>query len=168
MKKILLIGIVLLLSACSSTVQLNDAERDHHDQKQAKDDIHLCCNVPNIDPLDEPDSILSKRSIYFDFDHYQVSEEYAGLTEAHARYLLSNKHRKVMLEGNTDGRGSREYNLALGQKRAQEVLRRMQMYGISADNIEVVSYGSERPKAEGSDEAAWAQNRRVDIVYLKE
>lgn len=117
------------------------------------------------DPLNDPSSPLAKRSIYFDFDSYTVRDEYRGTIEAHARYLAANKGRNVIVQGNTDDRGSREYNLALGQKRAEAVRRALAALGVPDSQVEAVSLGEEKPRAAGNDEASWAENRRADIVY---
>jgi peptidoglycan-associated lipoprotein len=118
-----------------------------------------------VDPFTDPANPLSKKSIYFDFDSFVVKVEYQPLVEAHGKYLAANKQRKIVLEGNTDERGSREYNLALGQKRAEAVKGRLLLLGATDAQVEAVSFGKERPKASGSTEEAWAQNRRADIVY---
>jgi peptidoglycan-associated lipoprotein len=118
--------------------------------------------------LTDPASILSKRSVYFDYDKFDVKPEYSSLVEAHARYLKQHSDAKVTLQGNTDERGSREYNIALGQHRAESVKKVMSVLGVSDKQIETVSLGEEKPKAEGHDEAAWAQNRRADIIYQGE
>ena len=118
--------------------------------------------------LTDPSSILSKRSIYFDFDRYDVRDEFKPLVEAHARYLRDNKQAKMLVQGNTDERGSREYNLALGQKRSEAVKRMLLLLGAREDQVEAVSLGEEKPKAEGHTEEAWAQNRRGDILYQGE
>jgi len=115
--------------------------------------------------LTDPSSKLSKRSIYFDLDSYEVKDEYKDLVAAHAKYLSANKGFKVLLQGNTDERGSREYNLSLGQKRAEAVKRSLTLLGVKDDQIESVSLGEEKPKNPGHDEAAWAENRRADILY---
>ena len=120
-------------------------------------------NLP--DPLNDPNGPLAKRSIYFDFDSFVVKDDFRGVVEAHSRYLTSNKNRKVVIQGNTDERGGREYNLALGQKRAEAVRRAMIALGVADGQIESVSFGEEKPKATGSDEAAYAENRRADIAY---
>ena len=109
--------------------------------------------------------MLAKRSIYFDFDSYIVKDEFKGVVEAHAKYLVAHKDRKVVIQGNTDERGGREYNLALGQKRAEAVRKAMALLGVPESQIEAVSFGKEKPKAQGSDEAAYAENRRSDIAY---
>ncbi len=118
-----------------------------------------------IDPLNDPSNILYKRSVYFDYDQYTVKEEYRALVEAHGKYLAANPDRKVTIQGNTDERGGSEYNLALGQKRAEAVRRAMALAGARDSQLEAVSFGKEKPKASGSDEAAWAENRRADIAY---
>lgn len=115
--------------------------------------------------LTDPKSKLSQRSIYFDLDKYEVKDEYKDLVAAHAKYLSANKGFKVLLQGNTDERGSREYNLSLGQKRAEAVKRSLTLLGVSEGQIESVSLGEEKPKDAGHDEAAWSQNRRADILY---
>ena len=119
-------------------------------------------------PLRDPGSILSKRSIYFDFDSFVVKDEYRPLVEAHARYLQQNRSARMTVQGNTDERGSREYNIALGQKRADSVKRMMTLLGASESQIETVSFGKEKPRNPGHDEAAWAENRRDDILYAGE
>lgn len=121
--------------------------------------------TPSTDPLNDPASPLSKRSVFFDFDEFVVKAEFTPTVEAHGRFLVANKNRRIVIEGNTDERGSREYNLALGQKRADAVKSRLTLLGVADEQVETVSFGEERPRATGSDEASWAQNRRADIVY---
>jgi peptidoglycan-associated lipoprotein len=121
-----------------------------------------------MSPLKDPNNILSKRSVYFEFDSFVVEDKYKPLVEAHAKYLAANKTVKVTLQGNTDERGSREYNIALGQKRAEAVKRVLVLMGAQDVVIETVSFGKEKPRREGHDEASWAENRRVDIVYFGE
>jgi peptidoglycan-associated lipoprotein len=122
----------------------------------------------SVDPLKDPANILSKRSIYFDFDSSVVKDEYKPIISAHARYLMQNGSARMRIEGNTDERGSREYNLALGQRRADAVKQMMQLLGAPGDRIETISFGEEKPRAQGSNEAAWAENRRADIKYQGE
>jgi peptidoglycan-associated lipoprotein len=112
-----------------------------------------------------PGSPLSKRVVYFDFDRSDVHEEDRPIIEAHAGYLAAHPNAKVILEGHTDERGSREYNLALGERRSIAVRQMMTVLGVSPDQIQVVSYGEEKPAAEGHDEEAWRLNRRVEITY---
>jgi peptidoglycan-associated lipoprotein len=119
-------------------------------------------------PLTDPSNILSKRSVYFDFDSNVVKDEYRGLIQAHAKYMVDKKDSKVRVEGHCDERGSREYNLALGQRRAEAVKRVMTVLGVQDGRIETVSFGEEKPMDPGHDEAAWAKNRRGDIKYVGE
>jgi len=121
-----------------------------------------------MNPLKDPRSALSKRSVYFDYDRYDVKDEYKPLIEAHAKYLVGNKTARVTIQGNCDERGSREYNIALGQRRADNVKRMMLLYGATDSQIETVSFGKEKPKNAGHDEGAWAENRRDDLVYAGE
>jgi peptidoglycan-associated lipoprotein len=109
---------------------------------------------------------LQNRTIYFDFDSSEIKAEYNAVITAHARYLASNTSTRVRLEGNTDERGSREYNIGLGERRAQSVRRALTLQGVADAQITTVSYGEERPALTGHTEEAWARNRRVDIVYL--
>jgi len=118
-----------------------------------------------VDPFNDPNSPLYKKSVFFDFDSFNVKPEFQPVVEAHGKYLASTKNRRIVIEGNTDERGGREYNLALGQKRAEAVKQRLMLLGASDSQIETVSFGKEKPRATGSTEEAWAQNRRADIVY---
>ncbi|MCL2523586.1 MAG: peptidoglycan-associated lipoprotein Pal [Betaproteobacteria bacterium] len=115
--------------------------------------------------LTDPASTLSQRSIYFDLDRYEIKGEYQSLVAAHAKFLVDNRGFKVLIQGNTDERGSREYNLALGQKRADAVKRSLLLLGAREDQLESVSLGKEKPRNTGSGEEAWAENRRADILY---
>ncbi len=116
-------------------------------------------------PLKDPANILSKRSVFFELDSNVVRDEFKPMVQAHARYLQQNRGQKVTVQGNTDERGSREYNLALGQRRADAVKQMMTLLGAQSEQIETVSFGEEKPRATGSDEQSWAENRRADIVY---
>ena len=109
---------------------------------------------------------LQNRTIYFDFDSSEIKSDYTELVAAHARYLVANPTKRVRLEGNTDERGSREYNIGLGERRAQAVRQALMLQGVADMQITTVSYGEERPAVTGHSEAAWSKNRRVDIVYL--
>jgi peptidoglycan-associated lipoprotein len=121
-----------------------------------------------MSPLKDPRNILSKRIVYFDYDSFVVKDDYRAMIDAHAKYLQANKAARVALQGHADERGSREYNIALGQKRADAVKKLMMLLGAGEIQIETVSFGKEKPKAEGHDETAWAQNRRVEIYYVGE
>lgn len=105
------------------------------------------------------------RIVYFDYDSYVIKPEFQNLIEAHARFLKANNGRRIAIEGHTDERGGREYNLALGQRRAEAVRRALGLLGVPDTQVEAVSFGKEKPAAPGSDEAAWAQNRRAEIAY---
>jgi peptidoglycan-associated lipoprotein len=110
--------------------------------------------------------LLAKRIIYFDFDSSDIKGEGNDVVAAHAKYLSSHASTRVRLEGNTDDRGSREYNIGLGERRAQAVRRALLLQGATEAQLATVSYGAERPAVVGNDEAAWSKNRRVEIVYL--
>ena len=121
-----------------------------------------------VNPLNDPNNILSHRSVYYAFDKSIVKDEYKPMIKAHSEYLVGHASAKVQLQGNCDERGSREYNLALGQRRADSVKQLMEAAGVPAAQVSTVSYGSEKPRAAGHNEEAWAQNRRTDIVYQSE
>jgi peptidoglycan-associated lipoprotein len=115
--------------------------------------------------LDPRSSLSTARSVYFEFDDTALKPEFSPLLEQHGKYLAANPSLAIKVEGNTDERGSAEYNLALGQKRAQAVLRALKLYGVRDTQVEAISWGEEKPKAVGHDESAWAQNRRADLRY---
>ena len=118
--------------------------------------------------LKDPGNILSKRSIFFDYDSNLIKDEFKPLVTAHARYLQQNPTAKMRVEGNADDRGSREYNLALGQRRAEAVKQMLQLLGARAEQVESVSFGEEKPRCTEQAESCWSQNRRGDIVYQGE
>jgi peptidoglycan-associated lipoprotein len=118
--------------------------------------------------LKDPESPLSKRIIQFDYDSAAIRDEYRELLEAHSQYLMHNSSAKAIIQGHADERGSREYNIALGQRRAESVYKALNLLGVPELQIEAVSLGEEKPIAEGHDEAAWQQNRRGEIYYLGE
>lgn len=115
--------------------------------------------------FDNPASLLSKRVVYFDFDKSAVKPEYRSIVSAHAAYTAAHSTSRVTLEGHTDERGTREYNLGLGERRGNSVMGLMSAQGARGNQLVVVSYGEERPVCRVSDETCWAQNRRVEIVY---
>lgn len=115
--------------------------------------------------LDDPDSPLSSRVIYFEYNSAKVSDESLGLLEAHGNFVAGNGNVNVRLEGHADERGSREYNIALGDRRAQSVRRILLFQGSSSDQLDTISYGEEQPAELGHDESAWLKNRRVELVY---
>jgi peptidoglycan-associated lipoprotein len=112
--------------------------------------------------------LLAKRVVYFDFDSSEIKGEGTDIVAAHAKYLAGHPNTRVRLEGNTDDRGSREYNIGLGERRAQAVKRALLLQGAAETQLSTVSYGAERPAVVGNDEAAWAKNRRVEVVYLNQ
>ena len=143
----------LALSACSS-VALDDADGDGSGSGKY-----------GSQPWNDPKSPLFEKSVYFGFDEYTVQTKYQKMLSAHASYLKANPKQKVIIQGNTDDRGTAEYNLALGQRRSEAVKKALTLLGVDPAQIESVSFGKEKPKSEGHDEAAWKENRRADIVY---
>ena len=158
----------VLLAACSSPVKVAETPAPATPVAKAPvaDNRAIATVVtPVVDPLNDPKNILSKRSVYFDFDKYVIKSEFNPVLEAHGKYLTSNKTKKILIQGNTDERGGSEYNLALGQKRAEAVRKSLALLGTPESQMEAVSLGKEKPKATGNDEASWAENRRADIIY---
>jgi peptidoglycan-associated lipoprotein len=168
-QKVALIASAALLTACSSPTKLNETpvvEKTPTPVAQGEPAREIRpVETGSVDPLNDPQGVLAKRSVYFDYDSFVVREDGKPVVANHSGYLTKNTGRKVLIQGNTDERGGTEYNLALGQKRAEAVRRSMASLGVSDNQMEAVSLGEEKPKATGSDEAAWAENRRADIVY---
>ena len=151
------------LSACSST-KLDNTSDVSGKAVDAAGGVSTVAAVV-ADHLNPNSLISTQRSVYFDFDQFNVKASETAVVERQGKYLASKPNLAIRLEGNADERGGREYNLALGQKRAEAVARALKVYGVSDKQAEPVSFGSEKPKAQGHDEAAWAQNRRVDFAY---
>ena len=151
-----LIGATAFLMAACSSVKLDDTDGANGSGS----------GKFGSQPWNDPSSPLFQRSVYFDFNEYIVQTKYQKQLSAHANYLKSNPKQKVIIQGNTDERGTAEYNLALGQRRSDAVRKSLKLMGVSDDQMEAVSFGKEKPKAEGDTEAAWAENRRADIVYI--
>lgn len=170
--KRLLLSILLagLVTACATTTSEQERARDEVDRPAVKSAESKPLTDKSLagDSLRDANNLLSKRSVYYEFDSNLVKDEFKPLVSAHARYLQENGSATMRIEGNADERGSREYNLALGQRRAEAVRQMMQLLGARADQIETVSFGEEKPRATGSDEISWAENRRADIVYRGE
>ncbi|RKP56553.1 peptidoglycan-associated lipoprotein Pal [Pararobbsia silviterrae] len=164
LRLILVTGLVGLLAACHSGVKLDENANAKNGAVGTQPNPNAVQEV-NVDPLNDPNSPLAKRSVYFDFDSYSVKDEYQQLLGQHAQYLKSHPQRHVLIQGNTDDRGTSEYNLALGQKRAEAVRKALSLLGVPDSQMEAVSLGKEKPVATGHDEASWAQNRRADLVY---
>lgn len=118
--------------------------------------------APHLDPRN---LLSAERSVFFEFDDFAIRSDHAALIERHGRYLASKPTLSIKIEGNTDERGSPEYNLALGQRRAESVLRALKIYGVKDSQVEATSWGEERPRATAHNEGAWAQNRRADLAY---
>ena len=118
-----------------------------------------------LSALKDPNNILSKRSLYYDYDKYDVRDEYKPLLQAHARYLAQNRNAKMLIQGNCDERGSREYNIALGQKRSDGVKKMLLLLGAQESQIESVSLGEEKPRCTETTEACYSENRRSDMLY---
>lgn len=161
---------ILLLSGCPRPPAVQPSEPPVAEVPEASDPDVTTGTVaqplqPPPDPFEDPANPLSQRLIYFDFDQSTIRPEFVGVINAHGRYLARNKGSGVRLEGHADERGSREYNIGLGERRAQAVRRMLKLQGVSDSQITTVSYGEERPVDEAHNEAAWAANRRVEIVY---
>ena len=170
MKKLILPALLAaLVAGCSSTPDATDANAP----VEGRNGI-ATVNAGNMDGrnlpavLTDPKSILSKRSIYFDLDRYDVKADYKDLVTAHAKFLANNRQFTVLIQGNTDERGSREYNLALGQKRADVVKQALMLLGAKESQIESVSLGEEKPRCEDRTENCYAENRRGDMLYTGE
>lgn len=176
---VLLVLIVLSVAGCSSTGDKKEAgiEAAPADQglsgemvKEEGAGMGQATPLPEegaltLDALNDPGSPLAKRIIYFDYDSDTVRPEFMEVIETHGRFLAQYPQQRVRLEGHTDERGSREYNLALGERRARTVLEMLQLQGAGANQIEVVTFGEELPAAFGHDDASWRLNRRVELVY---
>lgn len=134
----------------------------------ARVDLTGAGKAPARAPHNDPGNILSRRSIYYDLDQYTVKDQYRELVEAHAKYLRANPQLKMLLQGHTDERGSREYNIGLGQRRSDGLKKMLVLLGVREDQVESVSLGEEKPADAGHDEAAWSKNRRSDILYSGE
>jgi len=166
---IALVTLVAILAACArETVEEPEAPEPPPPAEPAPEP-----EVDRLDPrdftdprnLDNSDSLLSQRVIYFEFDRSNVRSQFRPIIEAHAEYLRGNSSARVILEGHADERGSREYNLGLGERRGNSVEELLRANNVSADQLEVVSYGEERPVCRESNEDCWQRNRRVEIVY---
>ena len=164
-----------LLAACGSSVKLDEAPVSDRSASVAVDGGAAAAagglgqrgisgvQADAFTPGQGPASV--GRIVYFDFDSFAIRSEFNPLIEGHGRFLGGNSQRRVNLEGHTDERGGREYNLALGQKRAEAVRRALAVSGVSDAQMEAVSYGEEKPAVQGSNEEAWAKNRRVELTY---
>ena len=154
-----LIGATALVLAACSSVKLDDVNGAGGSGSSGSGNF-------GSQPWNDPKSPLFEKSVYFGFDEYTVQTKYQKMLSAHASYLKANPTQKIIIQGNTDERGTTEYNLALGQRRSDAVRKSLNLMGVFDNQMEAVSFGKEKPKAEGDNEAAWAENRRADIVYV--
>lgn len=161
------LAIVALIAGCSSGTKLNETPVVDRGAGQgsggAASGVAPVTIDPNAQTAQGPVGVA--RIIYFDFDSYTVKPDYQSVIDGHARFLKANPQRHISIEGHTDERGGREYNLALGQKRSEAVRKSLVLLGVSDGQIEAVSFGKEKPAAQGSGEDVWAQNRRAEISY---
>lgn len=173
----MIVATAALFSACSS-VPLDEGKRapieDRNSQRGGVGATPGGIDSRTVTTVDtttsqagqqEMQGLLAKRVIYFDLDSYTINAEYQPVVEAHATHLRNNSQRRVILQGHTDERGSREYNLALGQKRAEAVRKAFSLLGVADNQMEAISFGEEKPTATSSGETSWAENRRTEIVY---
>lgn len=175
MKKFVLAGLVsTLLVACGTSVPLNDVPVEDATAKAAGADAGAAGSgvqgggVAPVDlgrVVDQAPEPADSRLVYFDYDSFVIKPEFQAVIAAHARFLRAQPARKVAIEGHTDERGGREYNLALGQKRAEAVRDALSILGVPSGQMEAVSFGKEKPVVLGSEEAAFAKNRRAEIRY---
>lgn len=162
------LAIVALIAGCSSGTKLNDTpvvdrSGGAGQGSGAASGVAPVTIDPNAATAQGPVGVA--RIVYFDYDSYTLKPEYQSLIDGHARFLKANPQRRISIEGHTDERGGREYNLALGQKRSEAVRRALNLLGISDNQVEAVSFGKEKPAVSGSGESVWAQNRRAEITY---
>jgi len=163
------LAIVALIAGCSSGTKLNDTPVVDRSGGAGQGSSGAASGVapvtidPNAATAQGPVGVA--RIVYFDYDSYTLKPEYQSLIDGHARFLKANPQRRISIEGHTDERGGREYNLALGQKRSEAVRRALNLLGISDTQVEAVSFGKEKPAVSGSGESVWAQNRRAEITY---
>ncbi|MFY9326731.1 MAG: peptidoglycan-associated lipoprotein Pal [Georgfuchsia sp.] len=165
----------LLLTACGSQPPAPEQQPAAVEEQQPAAPVVKSAPINSeiIDPyrleaLKDPKSVLSKRSVYFDFDQFIIKDEFKPLLEQHGKFLAANPQIKMRVQGNADERGSREYNIALGQKRAEVVKKTILLNGGKEDQVEAISLGKEKPRCTESTEECWAQNRRGDILYSGE
>lgn len=163
-----IVGLSAALAACGSSVELDESASGAGSSMANGSSAGVSTGGSGqYDPFNPQSPLAQQRSVYFDFDSYTVSEQYRPVVEMHANYLSSHPQQQVMIEGNTDERGSSEYNLALGQRRSEAVRRILMLLGVRDDQVEAISLGKERPVASGGTEEAHAQNRRADFAYRR-
>jgi peptidoglycan-associated lipoprotein len=172
LRLLLTLAVAAALAACKTTEPVSETTEETT-SSETPAPVEEVVTAPALDPrnyedprnFDNSESLLSKRVIYFDFDRSNVKAEYRGIVAAHAAYLASHSSARITLEGHADERGTREYNLGLGERRGNSVTGLLSAGGSTGSQQEVVSYGEERPVCRVSNEDCWWQNRRVEIVY---
>jgi peptidoglycan-associated lipoprotein len=167
-------GALALLGACATTEEQPPAKVEERQPSRAQQpeqprvatvDVTKPKPAAPLNPLTDPRNILSKRQIFFDYDKFDVKDEYRPLVEAHAKYLRENPSARMLIQGNADERGSREYNIGLGQRRSDSVKKMLVLLGARDNQLESVSLGEEKPICAESNEACWAKNRRGEMLY---
>ena len=172
-KKWMIVLGAALIAGCGTTVDPEQPGASVEDRNAKSIDG---ADVKRVTPEDNlgtalaavKQGVLAKRSVFFDYDSYVIKDEYKSLVEAHAKFLVANPRVKMLIQGNADERGSREYNLALGQKRAEALRKMLALLGAREEQIEAVSLGEEKPRCSESGEACWSKNRRDDMLYTGE
>ena len=172
-KKWMIVLGAALIAGCGTTVDPEQPGASVEDRNAKSIDG---ADVKRVTPEDNlgtalaavKQGVLAKRSVFFDYDSYVIKDEYKSLVEAHAKFLVANPRVKMLIQGNADERGSREYNLALGQKRAEALRKMLALLGAREEQIEAVSLGEEKPRCSEGNEACWSQNRRDDMLYTGE
>lgn len=162
-----------LIAGCGTTGEAEQPGASVEDRSARKIDGAEVKPVTAVDPMGAAlaavkQGVLAKRSVFFDYDSYVIKDEFKSLVEAHAQFLVANPKVKMLIQGNADERGSREYNLALGQKRAEALKKMLSLLGAREEQIEAVSLGEEKPRCSEGNEACWSQNRRDDMLYTGE
>ncbi len=170
MKKLALLGAMALVMAGCSSVNLDNPPVEDRSSGRGTGSSSTAVAQTTVAPVDDGKAAQAaianvSRLVYFDYDSYVIKPEFQAVIDAHARHIRADKSRKVVIEGHTDERGGREYNLALGQRRAEAVRRALGLLGVADSQVEAVSFGKEKPAVQGSTEAAWSKNRRAEISY---
>lgn len=166
MKKFVLFGAVALVMAGCSSVNLDNPVVEDRSAASSESAVAKTAVAP-VDSANADQRAIANvaRVVYFDYDSSVIKPEFQSLIEAHARYIKADGKRKVAIEGHTDERGGREYNLALGQRRSEAVRSALKVLGVADNQVEAVSFGKEKPAVQGNTEAAWSKNRRAEISY---
>lgn len=177
-RTLVMVGLVAMLSACGSAVKLDSVPVEDRSSSSSSGSTDASKNangsgvgkgaVASVDLTKSGQDAAMEattRIVYFDYDSFAIRSEFQAVIEAHAKYIRADKSRKVVIEGHTDERGGREYNLALGQKRAEAVRKGLSLLGVPESQLEAVSFGKEKPAVQGATEAAMEKNRRAEISY---